>query len=352
MSKCMMALWAMVMALCVVVLPTSALAEGELNLFIWSEYIDPALVEKFEQANACKVNIALFETEDEALAKLQAGGVRQFDIVVVPSQIVEALIGLGLVQELDRSKAKNLDGVLPMFADPSYDPGARYGAPYQWGTLGLMWDTAKVDLGNEPSWGVLFEEATRQGPFVLMDTTRDTLGVALLFLGHDMNATEPEQVKQAGKLVLDAKQSALCLGFDGTVGGQKKVLAGEAAIAMVYNGEALRAMDEKEGLAFAVPKEGSQVWVDCMVIPAEAPHVDIAHKFIDFILDAENNAALSEFNLYATPVKEALTLLPQETLENPAIYPPESVMSRLFFVDDIGAGLRVWDEVWTAVKSR
>jgi spermidine/putrescine transport system substrate-binding protein len=329
-----------------------ASAAGELNLFIWSEYIDQELVSRFERENHCKVNIALFETEDEALAKLQAGGVRQFDVVVIPNQIVEALIGLELIQRLDKSKVPNLSGVIDLFADPSYDPGSMHGAPYQWGTLGLMWDTSKVELAKAPSWGVLFDQSQRQGPYVLMDTTRDTLGVALLYLGHDMNATDAEQLKQAGKLVLDAKLASQCLGFDGSVGGQKKVLAGEAAIAMVYNGEALRAMEEKEGLAFAVPQEGSQVWVDCMVIPAQAPHADLAHAFINFILDPENNAQLSEYNLFATPVKETMTQLPQDVRDNGAIYPSEGVMSRLFFVEDLGAALKLWDEVWTAVKSR
>lgn len=342
---------ALFVAVAVVLSPMTLLAQ-ELNLFIWSEYLDPELVEKFEKETGAKVNISLFESTEQMMAKLQApGGTRQFDLVVASNESLKAMVELMLVQPIDASKVPNLAGVKPQFKNPAYDPKGQYAAPYQWGTVGLMWDSDKVKLDDNPSWGVIFG-GDAPGPFILIDTLRDQMGVALKFLGHSANSNKPDEVKAAGKLILDAKNSPRCVGFDGSVGGKNKVLAGQAALAVVYNGEALRAQEEKESIAFAVPKEGGLLWVDLMLLTAKAKNVDTAHQFMNFILDPANNAQLSNFNYFATPVEKSMEMIEAEARENPAIYPDAETMGRMEFLQDVGEATRLYDEVWTAVKSR
>jgi spermidine/putrescine transport system substrate-binding protein len=326
-----------------------------LSVFIWSEYIDPELVEQFEKDTGIKLELSLYEATEDMLAKLQApGGEGQFDLVVVSNEAVKSMIELGLVQKLNKSKLPNYEGVMKKFRHQVYDPEELFTAPYQWGTTGLMWDASKVQLGDSPSWALVLgaTAANAPGRFILLDTLRDQIGAALKFQGHSVNTTTPEQVKQAGRLILQGKQSPKCVGFDGSVGGKNKVLAGSADIAVVYNGEALRAQEEKDTIAYAVPKEGSMLWVDLMVLCKGAKHVDEAHRFIDFILDAKVNAKLSNFNFFATPVKASLDLIDKEARENPAIYPSDEVLDRMEFLQDVGASTPLYEEVWTAIKSR
>ncbi len=325
---------------------------AELNLFIWSEYIDPELVEAFEKETGVKVNISLFESTEQMMSKLQAaGGTRQFDIVVASNESLQAMIALKLVQPIDAGKVPNLAGVKKQFKNAPYDPQGKFAVPYQWGTVGLMWDSEKVTLDDTPSWSVIFG-GDAPGSFILIDTLRDQMGVALKHLGHSANSTKPDDVKAAGKLILDAKKSPKCVGFDGSVGGKNKILAGQAALAVVYNGEALRAQEEKESVKFAVPKEGGLLWIDLMLLTAGAKNPDAAHQFMNFLLDPANNAKLSDFNMFATPIEKSLELIDEEARTNPAIYPDDETMGRMEFLQDVGEATRLYDEVWTAVKSR
>lgn len=325
----------------------------ELNLYMWSEYIDPQIPADFEAKTGVKANVSVYESSEEMLAKLQhAGGDRQYDLVVVSNMVVPTLVQLKLVQPLDQSRIPNRDNLDALFIDPAYDPGNRYSLAYQWGTVGLLYNKNKLP-GLEPSWAMLFDSGMR-GSFVLIDEMRDQLGAALIFLGHSANSTDPEQLRRAGQLVLGAKKSARSRGFEGGMGGKNKVAAGLADLAVVWNGDALRAIEEdpRGELAYVVPREGSIIWADVMVIPAQAPNPGAAHQFINYLLDAQMGAQLSRFTRYASPNKAARALLPREDLENPVLYPPPEILSHLEYQREVGEAVRLYDEVWTEVKSR
>lgn len=324
---------------------------GELNLLIYSEYIPPELLEEFQRRSGAPVRVSLFEGNEEMMQKLQLGGGKsQFDLVVASNQLIKTMGHLGLIQKLDHARLKNLGHLAPRFKDPSYDPGCAWSVPYQWGSVGVLYDAQKLPQ-LAPTWKVLFEQPP--GSFVLIDEMRDQLGAALISLGHSVNTTDPAQVKAAGERVLAAKQRPQALGFEGGVGGKNKVLGGAADLAVVWNGDAVRAIEESQGrLAFVIPEEGSIGWVDCMVIPAEAPRPDLAHAFIDFILEPEVGAKLSNFTKYATPNQAALPHVREADRQNPAIYPSEATQAKLEYLVDLGADQRLYDEVWTAVKSR
>lgn len=334
--------------------PASGEGAQALNLYIWSEYLDPALIEAFTAETGTEVKVSLFESTEEMLAKLQhAAGTSQYDLVVVANQSVPAMVRLDLIQPLDAAALPNRTHLDPAFVKPAYDPEDRYSVPYQWGTVGLLYDRAKHPA-LEPSWGVLFDPARQVGPFLLIDEARDQLGVALKYLGHSINSTDPAQLKAAGELLLTAKRSDACLGFEGGVGGKNRVAGGTADLAVVWNGDAYRAIeaDTQQRLAFLVPQEGSIGWCDVLVVTSQAPNPKAAHAFMDFLLRPEIAARLSTYTKYATPVAAAREHLPAADRENTVIYPPDAVRQTLESLTDLGEHLRLYDEVWTAVKAR
>ena len=330
----------------------------QLTVYMYSEYIDPELPVQFEKLTGIKPRIVVYENSEEMLAKLQqGGGAGQYDVIVVSDVVVPALIKLGLVRPLDAGKIPNRVNVAPRFCDPPFDPGSKYSMPYQWGTVGLVYAKDKMPPGDV-SWAVVFEPSKQIGPFILMDSMRDMLGVALKYQGKSMNSRKAEEVKAAGELILRAKRSPNSLGFEGGVGGKSRVAAGTAAAAVVYNGDAVKAAAEndKSGsavkIAFTVPKEGGVIWTDVMMITAKAANSDGAHRFINFILDAKAGAQLSNFNRYATPNAASMPMIRPVDRENPAIYPPETTMQKLEYLNDLDQDTRIYDEVWTTIKAR
>jgi len=334
----------------VLVFFTLAFAQKEMRLFIWSEYMDPAIIKAFEKQYNLKVRIDLYESNEDMIAKLQAGGVSQYDVVVPSDFVVPSMIQLGLLKPLDSAKIPNLKNLDAKFKSPPFDPGNKYSVAYQWGMVGLMYRKDKVKA-TPTSWSALFDPKG-SGPYVLMDSIREMLGVALRYQGQSVNAKDPKVVQAAGKLLLEAKKSSRALGFEGGVGAKNRLVAGTATYAVVYNGDAIKAADESPRVAFVVPKEGSTLFLDNMAIPAKAPNPDAAYKFINFILDAKVGAQLSNYNRYATPNAAAKPYITPADLKNPAIYPSAEVMKSLEFILDLGKDSRLYDEVWTTVKSR
>jgi spermidine/putrescine transport system substrate-binding protein len=324
-------------------------APQQLNLFIWSEYIDPKVVTEFEKKFDCKVTIDLYDDEAAMMTKLQGGGASRYDVVVPPDHKVTALIKLQLIAPLRHENIPNLKNLDPMFLDPPYDRSNKFTVAYQWGTLGIY---VRPVPGAQlpPTWGVVFDPKLQPGPFVLIDGSRDLVGAALKYQGHSLNSTDPEHLKAARDLVLAAKKR--CLGFDNSVGGKNKVLGKSARAAIVFSGEAARGMDEDKNTDFIIPKEGSQIWQDNLVVAAKAPHRDLAEQFINFLLDPKIGARISNFTQFATPNKAAKQFIHPEDLKDPTIYPPPDVMAKLEFLEELGSKTRLYDEVWTQIKAK
>ncbi|MCW5559052.1 MAG: spermidine/putrescine ABC transporter substrate-binding protein [Verrucomicrobiae bacterium] len=324
-------------------------AAERLNVFIWSEYLDPAVVADFEKSQDAAVTVDLYEEADGMLAKLQGGGSAQYDVVCVPDNLVPAAIQLQLLAPLRRDRIPNLRNLDPKFTRLSFDPPGAYTVPYQWGTLVLYY---RVQPGKPPpdSWAAVFDPAASPGAFVLLDSARDTVGAALKYRGFSFNATEPACLKEARDLVLAAKERAL--GFENSVAGRNRVLAKTAALAMVYSGEAARGMAEDPGTACVIPREGSEIWLDTLAVTARAPHRDLAERFLNWVLDARQGARIAAFTRSGTPNAAAREFLPATLLTNTAVYPPPEVMSRLEFLEDLGPKTRLYDQVWTQIKAR
>jgi spermidine/putrescine transport system substrate-binding protein len=323
-------------------------AEKKLNLFIWSEYTDPTVVADFERQFDCKVVIDLYEDEAAMMAKLQAGGASVYDVVVPPDHKIAALIKLNLLAPLRHENLPNLKNLEDRFRSPSFDPGNKYSVAYQWGTVGLY--VRRPDGKPIPeTWGLVFDPKLQAGSFVLIDNARDMIGAALKYQGYSLNSSDPAQLREARDLLLATKKRAA--GFDGSVAGKSKVLSKTARVAIVYSGEAARGMAEDKDTVYVIPREGSQIWLDNLAILAKAPHRDLAEKFVNYLLDGKIGARISNFTQFATPNKAALEFINVADRNNRAIYPPADLLSKLEFLQELGGKTRLYDEVWTHVKS-
>ena len=303
---------------------SSALAQSkELRIYTWGGYLKPEVVAQFEKKNGVKVKVDLFGSNEEMIAKLQAGGVSQYDLVVPTDYAVESMVALKLLMPLDKKLVPNLKNISATFANPAPD-----------------------------SWAVLFDSTKSVGKYLLMDSPREMMGPALKYLGHSVNTIDPQQVQAAGKLLLDSKKASNSLGFAADVALRNRVISGEAALSVGYSGDALSAMLENKNLGFTLPKEGTVVAVDTLAIPARAPNSALAHRFIDFIMDPKVNAENANFVRYGTPNQAALQFVNAADRKNPLIYPSAALLKKLESVKDLGKNNRLYDETWTAIKSR
>lgn len=332
---------------------TAFAEDKELRIFTWSEYMDEEKFSAdFEAATGIKVFIDLYESNEDMLAKMQAGGISQYDIIIPSSYVLPAIYGLNLIQPLDHSKIPNLHNVMSKFQTMDMDKGNKYTVPWQWGTIGIMYNRKRVNDEEANSWSIIYDPAKQPHSFWLMDDIRSSMNQALLYLGYKMNSTNPEEIKKAAELLTITKHSKSCNGFKTGVGGKNDVVAGSADVAVVFNGDALRDVKENpENFGFVVPKEGGEFWVDVMAIPAKAPHPDAAHKWINWILEPKVGAELSNYNSYATPNEASMPFITPEDRDNKQIYPSPEMMARLQAITDVGTAMRLYDEAWTRVKS-
>lgn len=340
--------WFVVM--CAVARVVSAHAESQkLNVFIWSEYLDPEVVTEFERRFDCGVTIDLYEDNESMMAKLDGGGASLYDIVVPTDYAVTALVKRTLLAPLRHENIPNLKNLDERFRHAPFDPGNQFSVAYQWGTVGLY--ARKPAAGTlEATWALVFDAKKQPGPFLLIDDMRTCFGAALRYQGHSINSTDPRQLKDARDLLLDAKKRSL--GFANAVGGRNRVVSKEARLAVTYSGDAVRGIMDDPDTLYLIPAEGSELWVDNLCIPAQAPHRDLAEKFINFILEPKIGARISDFNQYATPNKPALDLVKPDDRDNPSIYPPPAIMEKLEFLKDLGRDTRLYDELWTQVKAK
>jgi spermidine/putrescine transport system substrate-binding protein len=331
-------------------LSASAWAQkNKLNIFIWSEYMDPKIIEQFSRENDCKVTIDLYEDNESMMAKLQGGGTSLYDIVVPSDYIISALIKNNLLAPLRKENVPNLKNINPDFLNREYDPGNKYTSPYLWGTVGIYMRKKPGETVDE-TWGLLFDPAKSIGTFLLMDDARAMIGAALRYKGYSLNTTDKKQLREARDVMIEAKKRSI--GFEGGVGIKNKVLANVCKLGVAYNGDAVRGMKDDPDTYYFVPREGSEIWVDNLAVPARAPNRDMAEKFINYILDAKIGAQLANYIRYATPNAAAREFLNPADLKNTAIYPSPEQMKTLEFVKDLGSKTAWYDELWTSIKSK
>jgi spermidine/putrescine transport system substrate-binding protein len=242
---------------------------------------------------------------------------------------------------------------MPRFKKSYFDPGNKYHVPWQWGFTGLIYRKDRLQTDQVASWSILFDPQKDPGPFYLIDSTKEMLAITQSYLGLDPNSTDPKDLKTAIDLLVNTKKRKNCLGFKGGVGARTEVAAGTVSAAITYNGDALRVIDEDPGkMSFTVPKEGAHIFLDTLAITRDAPNPDAAHKWMNWILEPEVGAWISNYVRFATPNEASLPHITKEDLNNPSIYPPKEIVDKLFYLKDPGEDMKLLDQAWTRIKAQ
>lgn len=320
--------------------------EESLNFYIFSDYLTEDTVPRFERRSGAQVTLDFYTTNEEMLAKLQAGG-SGYDLIVPSDYMVEIMVKEGMLLALDKQKIPNYDNLDPDFRDLPYDPNNEHSIPYQWGTSGILYDP-EVVTEEVTHWDVMWNRKY-EGKIAMLDDVRNLVGSALKQLGYSLNSKDPEQLSEAEQLLME--QKPLVRGYFPSPRAVELVVRGDLALAHAYSGNAYTGITQKETLEYVIPQEGSVLWTDTMAIPKTAPHPDVAHEFINYILDPKVGAELSNYTLYGTPNEAAMPLLDKEVLNNPGIYPPQEVLDRLETSKDLGEATRTYQRIFTEVKS-
>ncbi len=314
--------------------------EPELNIYNWSDYIGPEVIPGFEKEFGVKVTYDTYDSSEEMVAKLQAGA-SGYDLVMPTTYAVTVLLESGLLAPLSLRYLTNLGNIAPVFRGLSHDPDNRYTVPWQWGMTGIAWRKDLVAAAPE-SWSVFLGREPR-GKMTMLDDLRDVIGAFLRLRGHSINSVDPGELEAARQDAIAAKKNLKAY-LSAPVKAQ--LIAGDVWLAQLWNGDAAQARREQPALEWILPREGSTLWIDSLVVPAAAPHPRAAHEFMNYILRPAVGAAISGATGYGSPNQAAMPLL-----GDPVPYPTANELARLEIQKDLGRASGLWDDIWTQIKS-
>ena len=317
-----------------------------LTVYNWGEYMDPDILTQFEEETGIHINYEVYPTNEEMYVKLSKGGT-QYDLIFPSDYMVARLIAEDMLLPLDFEKIPNSQYTQERFLNMEYDPDNAYTIPYFWGTLGILYNTKLV---TEPvdSWDILWDEEYA-GQIIMLDSVRDSFVPALSLLGYPLNTTDQSELTQAQEMLMEQKPLVMAYVVDEMM---DMMLGEEAAIALTWSGAAVSVMVESPDLAYSVPGEGSNFWVDCMVIPKTSRYVEEAHQFIDFLCRPDIALKNTEWVGYSTTHQDALDNLDAELTSMEAYNPPDEVLERCDVFLDLPAGTKEFmGELWTELKA-
>ena len=325
--------------------PLAALADT-ISVYNWGDYIDTAVLDLFTEETGIDVIYEVFETNEDMYAKIAMGG-SSYDVIIPSDYMVERMIQENLLQKINWDNIPNVANIDPRFLHESYDPDAAYSVPYTWGTMGILYNTEMV-YETPTSWQTLLDDNYTMD-MLMLNSPRDTLGIALIMAGHGLNSTDPDDLQDAKALLIEQKPMVLAYVVDEV---KDKMIAGEASVALVWSGDATFCMDESDELDYVVPEEGSNIFFDSICIPANARNVSGAEKFIDFLCRADIAAMNYEYVGYAIPNTAAIELLgADEYNASPVNNPPQEVLDKCEVFKYLGDETKLYDQIWTEIIS-
>ena len=321
-------------------------AKEEIYVYNWGEYIDPSILKDFQKETGIKVNYDTYASNEDLYIKMTQSQ-DKYDVIVPSDYMIERLIKEGLIQEINFENIPNFSGVEDILKNPSFDPENKYSVPYFWGTVGIVYNKSEVK-DKVDSWDILWNEKYKD-QIIMYNSQRDTLGLALKRLGYSLNSTNEKELEEAKKSLIEQKPLVYAYLDDD---GRDVVVQGDANLSVMYSGDALLMMAQNEDLDYVVPKEGSNIWYDSMVIPKNAKNVSEAEKFINYMLKPEVQAKNAEYCVgYTSPVKGVKDLLPDEIKNSKVAYPDIDLLPPLESFKDLGDFIKVYDRIWTEINA-
>lgn len=318
-----------------------------LTVFNCYDYIDPSVIEMFEAETGAKVDYVNYTTNEEMYTKLEAGAAN-YDVIFPSDYMLERLIKEDRLEKLNMDNIPNREGLIEWLKTPDYDPDAQYSVPYMWGTFGILYNTEMVS-GTIDSWNVLFSDEY-VGSVFMMNSMRDTIGIALKQLGYSMNTRDESEIQAAKDLLVQQKKNGIPAGYmlDEI---KDKMVGNEAALAVVYSGDALYAMKKNDKLDYVVPSEGSNVWVDGMCVPKGSANKECAEAFINFMCREDVAAMNMDYIYYSTPIQAVADALESsDTRAYNVMNPADEVIDRCEFFHDITDCMDLYEAAWMEVR--
>ncbi len=329
-------------------------SENRISFLNWQDYVDPALLTDFTSTSGLAVGYETYDSNDALAQRLTAaeavrkGGRKatSFDLIVPSTNLFRRLLSADLLQPLDTAVVTEalLGNLLPAMRALPSDPGNRYSVPWANGTTGIGYDTRV--FSTPPTWDV-FLDATHKGKMSILKETREAMSVALISLGSSVNTTNAGEITAAEARLKEMLANASL----NSATYLDDLADGKLVAAHGYNTDVLQAQKRNPHLAWTVPEAGGTRWVDVLCIPRSAPNAKGANRFMAYYLDPKVSAANAAYNLVATGNQAARQFVPEAVLSNPAIYPPDSVASKLAFIEDLGDAEKLYDEAWKRVAS-
>lgn len=323
---------------------------GKVIVYNWGEYIDPETIQMFEEETGIEVVYDEFETNEIMYPKVESGAA-EYDVVCPSDYMIDKMIQNGLLQELNYDNIPNAKaniGAQYYEQAEDFDPGNKYAVPYCWGTVGILYNKTMVD---EPitSWGQLWDEKYKDN-ILMQDSVRDAFMVAEKLNGFSMNTVDPSELETAKNALIEQKPLVQAYVIDQV---RDKMIGGEAAIGVIYSGEAIYTQRENPDLEYVIPEEGTNVWIDCWCILKDAPNKENAEKFIDFMCRGDIAEKNFEYITYSTPNDAARELIEDEEIKNsPIAFPDLSQYNNLETFVYLGEdGDALYNELWKEVKS-
>lgn len=315
------------------------------KVYNWGDYIAPEVNSMFTEETGIKVVYSEYATNEEMFTKLEPGNVK-YDVAIPSDYMIEKMISKGMVEPIDTTKLTNYPKIDEQFKNLTFDAENKYSVPYMWGTVGIAYNSKNV---TEPvdSWDILWNPKYESKVF-MYDSERESIMVALKKLGYSMNSRNLDELEAAKQELI--KQAPLVLSYIGDE-GKVKMINEEADLMVAWAGDAMVMMKENPDIKFALPKEGTNFFVDSIVIPKGAENIEAAHKYIDFLCRPDIAAKNAEYIGYSTPLSEARELLPDEIKNSEVAYPTKEQTDAMEMFNDPSDVIETYSRIWTEVKA-
>ena len=321
----------------------------KLVVYNWGEYIDPEVLTMFEEETGIDIVYEEFETNEILYPKISSGAIA-YDVICPSDYMIQRMIENDLLFEINFDNIPNLKNIGKQYLEQSrqFDPENKYSVPYCWGTVGILYNKMMVD---EPvdSWSILWDPKYKDN-ILMQDSVRDAFGVTLKYLGYSLNSIDLDELTEAKNLLIEQKPLVQAYVIDQV---RDKMIGNEAALGVIYSGEAIYTQKENPNLEYVIPKEGSNIWIDSWVIPKNAEHKENAEKFINFLCRPDIALMNFEYITYSTPNEAARELIEDESIRNSEIaFPDLSKYDNLETFQYLGTEAdQVYGDLWNKVKS-